>query len=570
MTVAETDVAPLGYVERLTDDFGFFLQELWREIELSEPDWIQWDMVDWLEHGPPRRILRGFRGLAKSYITCAYCLWRLLRNPNERVLLVSQSKEFAVSEVKLIRAWMSEVWFLNSLLPRPKTSKRTWWDSATRLDVGPSKPDKMASVAAYGIGSQITGGRPTLAIPDDVETLENTMTKPARELLLHRMREIENLVVPGGEVVILGTPHNEETVYDERVASGYAQRTWPARFPAPDQKVPDLSPALAAALAKGEVQPGDPTCPERFDDDELRHREMLGGRTNWLMQWMMISQLSDSDAHPLKLSDLIVFDTHRDKAPVTIAWGKHNSLGPTMIDDLHGQGLGDDLYYYAPAMIDMNWKEYASVKGWIDPAGRGKDEMAWCIVAQLHGTLYARYVGAVKGGATQENLLTMVNSLKEHRCREVTIESNFGGEMLSELLRPLIARQTVKAEDANEEFPEGWSCSILLEHASGQKEVRIINQIEPVMNQHRLVIDRSLAKDDKLMYQLTRLTQERNCLEHDDRIEALANCVGRFRMNLSQDQDRQKKRFQENLWREEQARRHGKRTQIQRPVWVMH
>ena len=70
-----------------------------------------------------------------------------------------------------------------------------------------------------------------------------------------------------------------------------------------------------------------------------------------------------------------------------------------------------------------------------------------------------------------------------------------------------------------------------------QKERRIIDVLEPVMNQHSLVMDKKVIQKDfdscqhlppeqalryQLMYQLTRLTADRGALTNDDRLDALA------------------------------------------------
>ena len=70
-----------------------------------------------------------------------------------------------------------------------------------------------------------------------------------------------------------------------------------------------------------------------------------------------------------------------------------------------------------------------------------------------------------------------------------------------------------------------------------QKERRIIDVLEPVMNQHRLVMDKKVIQKDfdscqhlppeqarryQLMYQLPRLTADRGALTNDDRLDALA------------------------------------------------
>jgi len=67
-----------------------------------------------------------------------------------------------------------------------------------------------------------------------------------------------------------------------------------------------------------------------------------------------------------------------------------------------------------------------------------------------------------------------------------------------------------------------------------QKEKRIIDSLEPLMNQHRLVFDYTAIKNDiayglsepkniyySLVFQMTHITHERGALVHDDRLDAL-------------------------------------------------
>jgi hypothetical protein len=79
--------------------------------------------------------------------------------------------------------------------------------------------------------------------------------------------------------------------------------------------------------------------------------------------------------------------------------------------------------------------------------------------------------------------------------------------------------------------------------ATTRKEDRIIDTLEPVLNQHRLIIDQRLIDWDyrsnpdqapeerlprMLMYQLTRMCREKGAVKHDDRVDALALGVKYF------------------------------------------
>jgi hypothetical protein len=76
--------------------------------------------------------------------------------------------------------------------------------------------------------------------------------------------------------------------------------------------------------------------------------------------------------------------------------------------------------------------------------------------------------------------------------------------------------------------------------------------MEPVLNQHRLVMDRKVIEEDyrttqdsdqgshtqtsyQGFYQLTRITKERGSLLHDDRLEALAMAVGYWVESMGRD-----------------------------------
>ena len=95
------------------------------------------------------------------------------------------------------------------------------------------------------------------------------------------------------------------------------------------------------------------------------------------------------------------------------------------------------------------------------------------------------------------------------------------------------------------------------------KEQRIIDTLAPVMQTHRMVVDRRVVEADaellkaavedkdssySLFYQMTRLTADRGSLLHDDRLDAWAMCIQWFQQQAAQDQrSQQQTRLQEML-----------------------
>ncbi len=537
------------YRKKLYDHFFFFLKEVWRlkppEV-LPEPHPVQYDVANWLQYGPKLRGVRGTRGFSKTWITCAYILWRLYRNAYEKIVLCSATPGNSEESLLMIRAWIEWIPFLQHLKPRKDVLHGgiKWRDSAKAIDVGPCIPEKAPSIKAMGILGALPGTRATLVVADDIEQDNNTQTRTARILLDKGTEELDHIALEHADIVYLGTDHHEESLYEKLEAKGYAFRSWPMKYPTSQEaaKIPGLAPYLTKRIEDGLNEPGDSIWPERWSREHIAKKEINAPHT-FKMQRMLLRGMGNEEMYPLKLSDLIVFDgMHRDQAPIMLAWGQADSKGSTAIENIPSVGFGHD-QFYGPVMINEKWAPYQGCKAFLDPASKGADEMAWAIIAQLHGYLYWKYVMGVGGkdapreqrGATQENLERIVLSLKEHDARELWIETNFGGEYLIPLIEPIIRKHVVRPGESDE-LPNGWSCSVGGGPAgAGMKENRIINDIVSIMQSHRLVISPQVARDPKTMYQMTRIKRERNCLDHEDRIECGSGACSLFKDFLHQD-----------------------------------
>ena len=270
--------------------------------------------------------------------------------------------------------------------------------------------------------------------------------------------------------------------------------------------------------------------PKRFTDLDLSEREASYGRSGFALQFMLDTSLSDADRYPLKLSDLIVMSCDKDKAPVKVVWGSRKE---EQITDLPNLGFTGDRFH-KPMWISQEWADYQGTVMAIDPSGRGKDDTGYAIVKSLGGMLYVVDAGGLRGGYDTEALESLAKKAKEHKVNYIVIEDNFGDGMFTALFKPVLTRIYPVTID-----PDGVRSMV-------QKERRIIETLEPVMNQHRLVIDPIIFKRDgdkeekhrTFTYQMTRLTKERGALLHDDIIDALSIAVKYWLDALSRDQDR--------------------------------
>jgi len=526
----------LTKLDPVAADFRNFVFLVWQHLNLPEPTWVQYDIATYLQNGPRRRVIEAFRGVGKSWLTAAYVLWRLYRNPEERILVVSASKDRADAFAVFVKRLIHEMPLLAHLKPRPGQR-----DANIAFDVGPSSAHQAPSVRSVGITGQLTGGRATLVVADDVEVPKNSLTQMMRDKLSESVKEFDAVLTPGGEIIYLGTPQTEMSLYNALPSRGYEIRIWPARYPTTEQRARygiRLAPIIGKALdenPKLAIRPdgrGESTDPKRFTDRDLLEREFSYGRSGFSMQFMLDTSASDTDRYPLKLSDLVIMSLSPGMAPVRVAWG----TGPDqIISDIPNVGLqGDRLH--RPIWVSKEFSEYQGCVMSIDPAGRGSDELSYAVVAMLNGFLYVLAAGGLKGGYEDENLEFLAKTAKKHKVNQVIVESNFGDGMFLRLLTPFLVRiYPVTTEEVRH---------------STQKEVRIIDTLEPVMNQHRLVVDEGVLKGDyentndypadhahkyQLFYQMTRITRERKALAHEDRLDALAMAVAYWAEQMDKD-----------------------------------
>lgn len=505
---------------------------------LPQPTRIQYDIASYLATGPRRRMIQAFRGVGKSYITAAYIVWRLWLNPDEKVMVVSANEDFAKEISGFIRKILMGCDFLSEL--RPRSEQR---DNIQSFEVGPAKTSKSPSVKAVGITGQLTGSRATIVLFDDCEVPKNSATETQREKLEKLTGEAADVLVPGGEIIYLGTPQSIQSIYRKLPSKGYTIRVWPARYP----KVEDLSkydgqlaPILMEDLKAdpglhkpmpGSDSGGAPTDPKRFTHQELLEKEAEKGRSEYTLQYQLDTRLADADKYPLRLRDLIIMDVDKDVAPAKVVWA---SGLEQRIKDFDNVGLDGD-GWYGPMHVSDQFEPYHGSVMFVDPSGKGTDETTYCVTKMLHGQVFVRRWGGLLDGYSEATLSALAQIAKEEKVNLVKVEENFGSGMFTALLSPVMNRI--------------HPCSIEEYRVSGQKETRIIGKLEPALSSHRVVMDRSIAqaslRSETTVYdgffQLTRLTRDRGSLKHDDRIEILSEAVAHWQEQLKVDQDRAEK-----------------------------
>jgi hypothetical protein len=515
----------------LFEDFKVFLAIVWAHLGLPKPTPIQLDIADYLQTGPRRKGIMAFRGVGKSYITSAFVCWCLLRNPDEAIMVVSASKQRADDFSIFTKRLISEIEILQHLMSRPGQR-----DANVAFDVGPAKAKHSPSVKSVGITGQLTGSRATRIIADDIEVPGNSFTQGQRDKTNELVKEFDSVLMPGGEVIYLGTPQTEQSLYNRVSERGYEFRIWPSEVP--DQVYLErmrhrLAPFVTEGIDQGRFRFGRSLDPRRFSDDDLRERRLSNGNSSYALQFLLDTSLADADRYPLKLKNLVVMSIDPKKGPASVAWGPKpaSRLNDVVVPGLDGDG------FYPPAFVDTVFQDYQGTVMFCDPAGRGSDETSWAIASALNGTVFVPRVVGTQGGYEDHVLRRIANDAKAYGVHLIRVEDNFGQGMFAALLKPHLRAA-------------GHLCEVECVRAAGMKELRIIQTLEPIMDQHRLVIGENVVREDdqlvqgyriedqakyRLFYQLTRITRDRGALAHDDRLDALAGAVSYWTEHMAID-----------------------------------
>ena len=529
---------------QLKNDFRYFLTAVWTHLALPAPTRAQLCIAEYLQNGPKRLQIQAFRGVGKSWITAAFVLWTLYNDSNKKIMVVSASKDRADSFSIFCQRLILEVPWMAHL--KPKNDDQRW--SRVSFDVGPAAPHQAPSVKSVGITGQLTGSRADLMVLDDVEVPNNSMTELQREKLLQLVTECESILTPkrDSRIMFLGTPQTTFTVYNKLRQRNYKPFVWPARYP---RKVAMydglLAPQLENDLETTEDLTWKPTD-TRFQERDLLERESAMGRSNFMLQFMLDTSLSDAEKFPLKFADLVVTPVNPETAPENIIWC---SSPENVLKDLPSVGLPGD-HFHKPMQFQGDWKPYQETICSVDPSGRGTDETVACYLSQLNGFIYLHEIKAFRDGYSDHTLLEILKGCRRYKASTLLIESNFGDGIVSELFRKHC--QNTKTGINIEET-----------RANVRKEDRIIDSLEPVLNQHRLVIDPRIVEWDyrsnqdapgetrllyMLFYQMSRMCREKGAVKHDDRIDALAQGVKWFTDSFAISADEQMKQDRRDEW----------------------
>lgn len=545
MTVKERWDA-LELLQETYPNFPEFLYDVITGLMGFECTPNQLDMALYLQNGPLYRMIQAQRGQAKTTVTAAYAVWRQIHDPSTRVLIISSGDTMAQEISNWVIQIMTGMPELECMLPDRSRGDRA---SVSAYDIHRDLkgPEKSPSVACVGITSNLQGKRADVLIADDIESAKNSMTEIQRERITHLSKDFTS-ICSKGDIIYLGTPQSIDSIYNGLPGRGFSIRIWPGRYPT-EKEEENYGEFLAPSIrAKMEADPslrtgggligerGKPTDDVILGEDVLIKKELDQGAAYFQLQHMLDTRLSDADRYPLKIDQIIFTMLGEDGANISFARNKTDANRIYTANDYPVKA-----HFYRPATLAN--AEYGSYEGthmYVDPAGGGQngDETAYAVTRFLAGKVYVMEVGGVKGGLDVEALNALTKIAKKWQPTQISIEKNYGNGALSNVWQPLLLKEVVcEVEDV-------WE--------SGQKELRIIDVLEPMIGAGRLIMDERMIEADwksvqkyptekqtsyMLFHQMSRITRDRDSLIHDDRLDALAGSCRHWSERLVEDEE---------------------------------
>jgi len=511
-------------------EFADFMKDGMNRILGFESSTVQDDVSHYLQHGPKLRMIQAFRGLGKSTVTSLYALWRWIHDPREIILLVcatrDNAEELVIGVSQILFTWE----ILECLRPGPGDRAGSF-----TLDIHKSLKgvNKSPSLNALSVTGSLQSKRASILIADDVESAKNSYTAGERSKVLAATRELSS-ICREGDIIYLGTPQLSESLYNTLPGRGFDLRIWPARVPT-EKELPNygdfLAPMVRAMYDEGEYnRTGYGINKNRgiavdpiMGSDDLNLNKERDQEAGYQLQFMLDTTLSDLERFPLRLSDLVITDVGKDHFPDSL------TVGNAASSRFKSSYIGNE-ELFTPTVTAPTMSKYRQKILYLDPAGGGKsgDDFVGVVMYAVQEYFCVPDILQLRGGSTIDNMEAMAKFAVEYKVDVIYIESNYGGNAVVNMMHAQL--QGLQAR-----------IGVVGDHASGNKEKRILERLTPVLRQRRLVISPTALESNfnhgagfppaqrqqyDLLFQIKRMSLLKDALLHDDSVDALASALG--------------------------------------------
>lgn len=542
-----TDLERIIAVKKLREEFPDFISFL--RYGMGKLGFkctpVQEDIASFLDDTSigNRKMIQAQRGQAKTTICALYCLWRIIHHCAIRILIVTASADHAENITKVMFGALTDWDKLECLRPgkndRQSTKKFDVHKTLKGLDISPT-------VTCAGVATALAGKRADLIIADDIENRENSRTDDARDKLIHSANEFPNLANDGGDIIFLGTPQSRKSIYKELTSKGYVVRIWTGRVPKKTEVMNYegcLAPYILDKIKEcsnldyiyGLDLDSGPAIDPIINPEETLVQAEMNDRADFRLQRMLDTTLSDMNMFPIRCHDLLWMNVDPLQGiPLTV----HTTKNHTSKIDLPKTHTHRGELFMAD-VLQGECVPITRVLVAVDPSGAGEnaDETGYAVVGTSGDRLICLEVGGIPGGYNSKSFEQLSNIITKWNPSELLIEKNFG-------------YGAFKAVWENHAlFEKHHNLPIVEVTNTRQKEERICDALEPLVNSKKLIMNMDILEDDwasamkhpkdrrsySLMTQMADITREKDALKHDDRIDALAMAVTHLKDAMYQD-----------------------------------
>lgn len=162
-----------------------------------------------LEGDSKRKLIVVPRGCFKSSIgVIAYSIWKLMRDPNERILIDSEVYTNSKNFMREIKAHLSSPKFTELFGDWHSNN----WTEGELTVASRTKAYKEASITCSGIGAVKVGQHYTTIIMDDMNSDNNSQTTEGRQKVINHYRMNTAILEPQGTLVVIGTRYATDDI----------------------------------------------------------------------------------------------------------------------------------------------------------------------------------------------------------------------------------------------------------------------------------------------------------------------------------------------------------------------
>tara|TARA_B110000503_G_scaffold132381_1_gene208272 strand:+ start:5265 stop:6734 length:1470 start_codon:yes stop_codon:yes gene_type:complete len=433
------------------------------------------EIADWIESEEenPRKILQVFRNGGKSYIIGAYVCWKLLTDPNWTCIIISAKRNLALRNSQFIRHTIET----HPLLQHLKSDLYTWKTETFTVE----RPIMQLnpSVTISSLGASYTGLHATTILADDVETSDNVISVDSRARIKERVAEFGKIAK---NIFLIGTPHNEDSVYDHLVDKGYTLKKIPA-IRTRTIRQEDSTEITEEYLAW-------PDHPEGMMTYEWLERQRLETTEgDYLSQYMLVPQnLFDT---LVQLENIRYYNDELVWNSIAQPWG-------SFITTCH---LGK----HNVSRVCAAWDAATGLKG------RDASVLSICARDQ-DGNTFVHDVITLTAVDKETKDFTgqcreIISSCAKHKISHVFVEENFSQTLANELRRTAREMKIM--------------VQVIPKFRNKNKMVFIAQILEPLIKVGRLFVHERVRDHSLFLDELQSFPR----MKHDDCIDATAECI---------------------------------------------